>query len=54
MEEEQKRTKQRKGKGQMRDNRRRYHKAESEHTQTEWVLCSEDWKDIVVTYVPQT
>ena len=25
----------------------------SKHTITEWVLCSEDWRDIVITYVPQ-
>ena len=27
--------------------------AKPKHTQTEWVLCSEDWQDIVITYVPQ-
>ena len=27
--------------------------AKSKHTRTEWVLCSEDWQDIVITYVPQ-
>ena len=53
MEEEWKRTKQRKSKGQMRDNKGRDHEAESEHTQTEWVLCSEGWRDIVIMYVPQ-
>ena len=25
----------------------------SKHTRTKWVLCSEDWQDIVITYVPQ-
>ena len=53
MEEEQKSTKQRKSKGQMRNNKGRNYEAESEHTQTEWVLCSEDWRDIVIMYVPQ-
>ena len=51
MEEEQKRTKQKKSKGKKRD--KRDHEAELEHTQTEWVLCSEDWRDIVIMYVPQ-
>ena len=51
--EEQKRTQQRKSKGQIRDNKGKDHEAESEHTQTEWVLCSEDWRDIVIMYVPQ-
>ena len=37
----------------MGDIKRRDHEAESEHTQTEWVLCSEDWRDIVIMYVPQ-
>ena len=23
------------------------------HPQTEWVLCSDDWQDIVTTYIPQ-
>ena len=22
-------------------------------SQTEWVLCSDDWQDIVMTYIPQ-
>ena len=39
--------------GQMRDNKRRYYEADSEHTKTEWVLCSEDWRDIVIMYVHQ-
>ena len=51
MEEEQKRTIQMKSKGKNRD--KRDHEAESEHIKTEWVLCSEDWTDIVITYVPQ-
>ena len=29
------------------------HEATSVHTQTEWVLCSEDQRDIVITHVPQ-
>ena len=29
------------------------HKTESEHTKTEWVLCPEDWRDIVIMYVPE-
>ena len=41
-----------KSKGQKRDKGRDY-EAESEHTKTEWVLCSEDWRDIVIIYVPQ-
>ena len=24
-----------------------------EKQKTQWVLCSEDWRDIVITYVPQ-
>ena len=40
-----------KSKGKKRD--KRDHEAESEHIQIEWVLCSEDWGDIVITYVPQ-
>ena len=27
--------------------------AKSKHTKTEWVLCSEDWQDIVIKYVLQ-
>ena len=23
------------------------------NSETEWVLCSEDWRDIVITYVPE-
>ena len=26
---------------------------ELKHAKTEWVLCSEDWRDIVITYVPE-
>ena len=33
-------------------NKRRDYEAETEHTQTKWVLYSEDWRDIVITYVP--
>ena len=33
-------------------NKRRDHEAETEHIQTEGVLCSEDWRDIVITYIP--
>ena len=25
---------------------------EKRDAETEWVLCSEDWRDIVITYVP--
>ena len=39
---------------------RRYNKEEEDkdtkekkHTKTEWVLCSEDWRDIVITYIPE-
>ena len=27
--------------------------AKLRHTRTEWVLCSEDWQDIGITYVPE-
>ena len=37
----------------MRDNKGKDHEAKSKHTKTEWVLCSEDWRDIVITYAPQ-
>ena len=37
----------------MRDNKGKDHEVELEHTQTEWVLCSEDLRDIVIMYVPQ-
>ena len=32
---------------------KRDHEAESENIHTEWVLCSEDWRDIVIMCVPQ-
>ena len=51
MEEEWTGTIQMKSKGKKRD--KRDHEAESEHIQTEWLLCSEDWRDIVIMYVPQ-
>ena len=41
-----------KSKGKKRDKGRDY-EAESKHTKTEWVLHSENWKDIVIMYVPQ-
>ena len=41
-----------KSKGKKRD-KGRDHEAESEHKETEWVLCSEDWRDIVIMYAPQ-
>ena len=41
-----------KSKGRKR-NKGKDHEVTSDHTQTEWVLCSEDWRDIVITYVPQ-
>ena len=31
--------------------KRRDHKVESEHTKPEWVLCSEDCRDIVIMHV---
>ena len=31
-------------------NKRRDQKTKPEHMQTDWVLCSEDWRDVV--YVP--
>ena len=52
MEEEQEKTNQMKRKEKKRDKRRDY-EAKSKHTKTEWVLCSEDWRDIVIMYVPQ-
>ena len=27
-------------------------KRKKENAETEWVLCSQDWRDIVITYVP--
>ena len=33
--------------------KRKKRDAKLKHTQTEWVLCSEDWQDIVTIYVPQ-
>ena len=27
--------------------------ATPKHPQTEWVLCSDDWQDIVITHIPQ-
>ena len=27
--------------------------ATPKHPQTEWALCSDDWQDIVITYIPQ-
>ena len=27
-------------------------KRKKENAETEWVLCSEDWRDIMITYVP--
>ena len=41
-----------KSKGKERDIGRDF-AAESKHTKTEWVLFSEDWRDIVIMYVPQ-
>ena len=35
-----------------RDKRRDY-ETKSKYTKTECVLCSEDWRDIIITYVPQ-
>ena len=34
--------------------KRRDYETKSKHTKTEWVLCSEDWRDTVITYVPQS
>ena len=28
-------------------------KEKKENAETEWVLCSEDWRDIVITYVTE-
>ena len=41
-----------KSKGKKRNNGKDY-EVTLDHTQTEWVLCSEDWRDIVIMYVPQ-
>ena len=41
-----------KSKGKKRD-KGKDHEATLDHTQTEWVLCSEDCRDIVITYLPQ-
>ena len=41
-----------KSKGKKRDIGRDY-EVEPKHTKTEWVLCSEYWRDIVIMYVPQ-
>ena len=27
-------------------------KEKKQKAETEWVLCSEDWRDIIITYVP--
>ena len=27
--------------------------ATPKHQQTEWILCSDDWQDIVIIYIPQ-
>ena len=27
-------------------------KEKKENAETEWILCSEDWRDIMITYVP--
>ena len=35
-----------------RKTKRRDLETKPEHAQTEWVLCSEDWRDIMITYVP--
>ena len=33
-------------------NKRRDQETKQEHMQTNWALCSEDWGDVVITYVP--
>ena len=33
--------------------KRRAHKTESGHTQIECVLCSDDWRELVIMYVPE-
>ena len=33
-------------------NKRRDQETKPEHAQTEWVLCSGDWRDVTITYVP--
>ena len=53
MEGEQKRKRpiQMKRKGKKRNKERDY-EGEAKHAKTEWVLCSEDWRDSILTYVP--
>ena len=33
-------------------NKRRDQETKPEHAQTECILCSEDWRDVVIMYVP--
>ena len=33
-------------------NKRRDQETKPEHAQPEYTLCSEDWRDVVITYVP--
>ena len=33
-------------------NKRTDQETNPEHTQTDWVLCSEDWRDVMIMYVP--
>ena len=37
----------------MRKENERYKNATPKHSQTEWILCSDDWQDIVIIYIPQ-
>ena len=36
----------------MKVNKRREQETKPEHVQTKWVLCSEDWRDVVIMHVP--
>ena len=33
-------------------NKRRDQETKPEHAQTKWVLCSEDWRDVMIMYIP--
>ena len=33
-------------------NEKEEEKREKKNAETEWVLCSEDWRDIVIKYIP--
>ena len=35
------------------DRRHNEEEGQEENAETEWVLCSADWRDIVIMYVPE-